>query len=281
MENNQEFKKFAYKGFDKDLTCRKYKFTVGDIHTHEGTLQLCNGGFHYCYKLSDVFCHYPRRISSFAVVEILGKELKGSDKACTDKIRIVRQLSEEEIDKILLLEEEEKVDNEVFKLNIVRALQSRLNMYIGGSTALYLYGLVLDKNKDSDLDLVMPYYQGMQDIVAKKDFIEEVEEFSGKKSGNDYDLTFAITTKEGAFAKLDIRIDPKQSYELIVYKGFTYKVCKLMDILEAKCRYAKEGDTKHLKDIKSLLKFTPRPDNVKMKEREGTKSRKYLYDLFD
>ena len=255
MEDNQEIRRFAYKGFNSDLTCRKYKYNVGETHVYNGYIQLCSGGFHYCYKLSDVFGYYPRKNSSFAIVEILGRELKSSDKACTDRIKIVKELSEEEIDDIILREEEDKLDNEVFKLDVVRELQLKLNMYIGGSTALYLYGLVLDKKEDSDLDLVMPYYQRVGDIAKKGELLEEAGEFDGKKSGNDYDFTYGIVTREGKFVKLDVRIDPKQSYEIVEYKGFPYKVCRLMDILEAKCRYAKEGNTKHLRDIKSLLKF--------------------------
>lgn len=48
----------AYKGFEKDMTCRGYKFEEGKEYEQDGNIKCCNNGFHaYEYPL-DVFKHY-------------------------------------------------------------------------------------------------------------------------------------------------------------------------------------------------------------------------------
>jgi len=255
----------AYKGFDKGLVCRGYKYEEGEVHVLSGTISLCYKGFHYCYSLSDVLNYYNKDKSTFAIVEPLGKEMVGEDKACTDILKIIRVLTNEEVDIILKQEKEVKLEEKVFKLHILRELQENFNLFIGGSAALFINRLVLDRdNSNIDLDIIMPYYQNLTDIKSRG-LISEIEEFDGKKSGNDYDKTYALTTVKGDFIKLDVRIDPKQSYELVEYKGYKYKTSKLIDILEAKCRYAKEGNEKHLRDMKYLLNFS-KDNAIKSKE---------------
>ena len=79
-----------------------------------------------------------------------------------------------------------------------------------------------------------------------------VEYKDAKKSGNDFDETFVIYGDFGS-VKIDYRIDPHQRYEIIEYKGFKYKVSPLMTIMDAKMKYAMNGQRKHAEDIKEMI----------------------------
>ena len=50
----------GYKAFDPDFTCRDYQYEVGKTFEHEGKIELCSEGFHFCPKDPlDVFRYYP------------------------------------------------------------------------------------------------------------------------------------------------------------------------------------------------------------------------------
>lgn len=50
----------GYKGTDKDMRCRDYQYTLGELHTmpNEADIKECENGFHLCKKLKDVFEYY-------------------------------------------------------------------------------------------------------------------------------------------------------------------------------------------------------------------------------
>jgi hypothetical protein len=63
----------AYKGFDKDLACRGYQYTVGQTFKHEGRVEACSSGFHSCENPWDVLSYYPLGGDNrFAVVKASG-----------------------------------------------------------------------------------------------------------------------------------------------------------------------------------------------------------------
>lgn len=43
----------VYKGFDKDLTCRGFKYEIGETYEEENA-DLCSAGFHACEAPLDV-----------------------------------------------------------------------------------------------------------------------------------------------------------------------------------------------------------------------------------
>ena len=83
----------AYKGFDKDLSCRGFKYEVGKEYEETGDIKACEKGFHACPYPLDVFSHYTPAWSRFCEVEQSGKiDDSGSDKVCSSKIRIGAEL---------------------------------------------------------------------------------------------------------------------------------------------------------------------------------------------
>ena len=78
----------AYKGFNSDLTCRKYQFEVGKEYEESGKIEACKNGFHACEKPMDVFGHYPPSNSRYCEVEQSGAIDRDQDKIVSSKIRI-------------------------------------------------------------------------------------------------------------------------------------------------------------------------------------------------
>jgi hypothetical protein len=87
----------GFKGFDKDLRCRGFQYEVGRTYELDGELSMCESGFHFCERLLDVHDHYSLRDSRVCEVEALGEVLKGEGKSVTNKIKIVRELTFEDI----------------------------------------------------------------------------------------------------------------------------------------------------------------------------------------
>ena len=83
----------AYKAFDKDLSCRGFKYKVGKEYEETGDIKACKKGFHACPYPLDVFGYYAPAGSRFCEVEQSGKiDDSESDKVCSSKIRIGAEL---------------------------------------------------------------------------------------------------------------------------------------------------------------------------------------------
>ena len=83
----------AYKTFDKDLSCRGFKYEVGKEYEETGYIKVCEKGFHACPYPLDVFGYYPPAGARFCEVEQSGKiDDSESNKVCSSKIRIGAEL---------------------------------------------------------------------------------------------------------------------------------------------------------------------------------------------
>ena len=83
----------AYKAFDKDLSCRGFKYEVGKEYEETGDIKACEKGSHACPYPLDVFGYYTPAGSRFCEVYQGGKiDDSESDKVCSSKIRIGAEL---------------------------------------------------------------------------------------------------------------------------------------------------------------------------------------------
>ena len=101
-------KKVFIKGFDKDLRCRNYQFEIGKeykIDSPDGyeltTDDLCsNKVFHFCDSLSKVHGYYScheKENNRFCIIEVLGQLVESDDKCGSNHIRVVREITGEEL----------------------------------------------------------------------------------------------------------------------------------------------------------------------------------------
>lgn len=90
----------GYKVFNADWTCRGFQYVVGETFEEDVIPSCCNKGFHFCTKAADCFNYYRfNPDNKVAEVEAIG-EINTSpvdSKCCTNKIRIVRELSWDEV----------------------------------------------------------------------------------------------------------------------------------------------------------------------------------------
>ena len=89
----------GYKAFNKDLTCRGFQYEIGKEYVHKGNIVLCEEGFHFCKKIVDIQCYYNLNDEEIRLCEIeaTGQVIEGDDKCVTDKIKIIRELTREEM----------------------------------------------------------------------------------------------------------------------------------------------------------------------------------------
>ena len=98
--NDTEEKVTGYKVFGPDWKCRSFQYEVGKTYHVGYNIKLCKGGFHFCKNLADCFNYYrfdPR--NKVAEIEAYGTiiQSKIDAKCCTNNITIVRELSWEEV----------------------------------------------------------------------------------------------------------------------------------------------------------------------------------------
>ena len=87
----------GYKGFESDMICQGFQYEVGQTYEHDGNIGLCESGFHFCRKMADVLNYYNGHNCRYAVVEAIGEVINGKDKSVTDRLHIVRELTQEEV----------------------------------------------------------------------------------------------------------------------------------------------------------------------------------------
>ena len=85
----------AYKGFNRDMTCRGFQFEEGKTYEHQGDVKLCESGFHACEDPMDCLRYYDPCTSVYHEVEIDGvsDERKEDTKVVGKKIRIGERMT--------------------------------------------------------------------------------------------------------------------------------------------------------------------------------------------
>lgn len=88
MGNNK-----AYKGFDKSLCCRGFQYEVGKEYTHEGSVSICNSGFHACENPFDVLGYYGDILNNrYCEVEQSGETDTDGNKTVSSKIKVKAEI---------------------------------------------------------------------------------------------------------------------------------------------------------------------------------------------
>ena len=83
----------GYKVFNSDWTCRNYQYEVGKTYEHNGNIELCGSGFHFCQKASDCFNYYSfDSHNKVAEVEALDLVETKNYKSVTNKLHIIREV---------------------------------------------------------------------------------------------------------------------------------------------------------------------------------------------
>ena len=92
----------GWKVFDKDLKCRNYQFEVGKIYKESGNPVLCTNGFHFHTEPSQLFNYYSfTDTNRVCEIQAIGKIDQGDDKTCCCEIKIIRELSWQEVLKLI------------------------------------------------------------------------------------------------------------------------------------------------------------------------------------
>ncbi len=84
----------AFKGFNKDLTCRGFQYKEGETFETDKA-KLCNSGFHACERPLDCFGYYTPNTAVYHEVELDGvtNEKEDDTKRCGTRIKIGARLS--------------------------------------------------------------------------------------------------------------------------------------------------------------------------------------------
>jgi hypothetical protein len=97
----EENKGIGYKVFNPDWTCRGFQYELGKTYTHDGNLNMCSSGFHFCEKLIDCFNYYDWNPKNKVAVVYFDKtqtiKENNGDKSCTKVLYISHELTWEEV----------------------------------------------------------------------------------------------------------------------------------------------------------------------------------------
>ena len=90
----------GYKVTNPDGKCKDFLFEAGKEYKHDGPIKICSSGFHFCIKAAHCFSYYSFDSANMVFeVESLGVTQSHDEdsKICTDHIRIIRQLTWDEV----------------------------------------------------------------------------------------------------------------------------------------------------------------------------------------
>ena len=86
----------GYKVFNSDWTCRDFQYEVGKTYEMEDEPIICEQGFHFCTDPKNCFRYYDFwgdiKIAEIEALGDIDREHMGG-KCCTNKIKIIRELS--------------------------------------------------------------------------------------------------------------------------------------------------------------------------------------------
>lgn len=120
--NERKWYKALLPGMVTDVSTGSFRYEIGRTYTTGGPLVICRSGFHYCPRIVDTYKFYPPCPGTvICLVTPLGDTLEAppetffgrsrADKYCTDKLRVDRELTPDEIVDTVLDEINESYDD--------------------------------------------------------------------------------------------------------------------------------------------------------------------------
>ena len=93
----------GYKALGKNMNTLYGDMTyeLNKEYTLEGKLIMCENGYHFCNELFNVFNYYLSDSRVFEIDTLDGEIIKEGDKYCSRKIKLIREISEDEINKYI------------------------------------------------------------------------------------------------------------------------------------------------------------------------------------
>ena len=92
----------GYKVFNPDWTCRNKQYTCPGKFEENVLLNVCHSGMHFCERAVDCFNYYDfNPENKIAEVVAYGNVIRKRDKCCTDKLKIIREISWQELLEII------------------------------------------------------------------------------------------------------------------------------------------------------------------------------------
>lgn len=90
----------GYKAFNKDLKCRDMQYEIGKEYVFEGEPIPCEQGFHFCETIGDCYNFYQKNENTrICEIEATGEIKKDELKYITNKIKIIKEITKENIRK--------------------------------------------------------------------------------------------------------------------------------------------------------------------------------------
>ena len=131
------------------------------------------------------------------------------------------------------------------KLETLKEFQEKYpTSHVGGSIGLFLRGINLKRDlSKSDLDITI------DEFVFENETLKDYEQIS---DANDFDYAIKKNVDNDWYIKMDIRVCPEPSFEVVEFEGISYNVSKYRDIIYWKTKYANKGVSKHKNDLETI-----------------------------
>lgn len=196
----------GYKAFDENLKCKNVQFKVGEITSASGKLEICNNGLHFCEQLRSVYNYYPKNYNTrICEVEALTEVQTKEDKSCTLSLKIIRELSKEEIKS---LTDDLKFNSGHYNSGRYNSGHSNSGYYNSVKSKIKMFNKETDLFHDSEIivkfnNIVDKYWKPHLTYVLSKD-MSELEKTKNPSH---------ITT--GGFLRMDSDYSYKKSWEKV------------------------------------------------------------------
>lgn len=116
--------------------------------------------------------------------------------------------------------------------------------HVGGSWGLKIHGVDLGRDlSQSDLDFTI-------DEMPENIKIDGLWENGSEPT--DFDARFTYDIEPNYYLKIELRVSPEPSFDVVTFNGQNVNVSKKRDILWWKDKYAKKGYSKHMADLEYI-----------------------------